>query len=352
MPFSPYFFADAKLKKEQQVYTNILLFLDPKTFLEAAKLTHFFCHERDPENHKARDLAKALDTIKRETSTIFASDDTCLSANVSRLSGGLTNASFKLKTNKGSYFLRIPGAGSEDHISREDENYNLKVVLSDLKINIQVYFFDAKGMYIGEFLDNARPLTGDLLTQKQTILDVAALFRILHKNPVLFRNNLDIISRLERLYLVLQSYKPKQTIMSMDKIQASLKRLEQQFQNDPDNLVACHNDPNLANFLYQGKTLKLLDWEYASNNKPLYDLANFSCSASLTQEQDACLLTAYCNQQPTQNQWEIFNNYKPMVYFWYYLWAEVQLANQSNEVPEEELQQIAEENGNKFAGPV
>lgn len=57
--------------------------------------------------------------------------------------------------------------------------------------------------------------------------------------------------------------------------------------------VYCHNDLLAANFLDDGESLWLLDWEYAGWNSALFDLANLASNNELTRDQEAWLLETY-----------------------------------------------------------
>jgi thiamine kinase-like enzyme len=57
--------------------------------------------------------------------------------------------------------------------------------------------------------------------------------------------------------------------------------------------VPCHNDLLNANFLVDGESLRIVDWEYAGMGDRFFDLANFSINHELDVEQSRSLLAAY-----------------------------------------------------------
>ena len=61
----------------------------------------------------------------------------------------------------------------------------------------------------------------------------------------------------------------------------------------PIRPVFCHNDLLAANFLDDGKSLWLVDWEYAGWNSALFDLANLASNNQLSPDQEAWLLETY-----------------------------------------------------------
>jgi thiamine kinase len=60
----------------------------------------------------------------------------------------------------------------------------------------------------------------------------------------------------------------------------------------PHNLCCCHNDLVVANIINTPVT-KFLDWEYACDNDPFFDLATIAAHHELTQAQCDTLLNAY-----------------------------------------------------------
>jgi aminoglycoside phosphotransferase (APT) family kinase protein len=67
---------------------------------------------------------------------------------------------------------------------------------------------------------------------------------------------------------------------------------------DPLSLVSSHNDPNPRNLLFDGVRLWLVDWELASRNDPLFDLAIATTEIADTPDLEAALLTAALGRPP------------------------------------------------------
>jgi thiamine kinase-like enzyme len=63
----------------------------------------------------------------------------------------------------------------------------------------------------------------------------------------------------------------------------------------------CHNDLLIGNFLDEGHTLRILDWEYAGMGDPYFDLANFSTNHELDESGDRMLLEAYFGEYREQD---------------------------------------------------
>jgi thiamine kinase-like enzyme len=55
----------------------------------------------------------------------------------------------------------------------------------------------------------------------------------------------------------------------------------------------CHNDLLASNFIDDGHTIRILDWEYAGMGDLFFDLGNFSVNQSLNEEYSKLLLLYY-----------------------------------------------------------
>ena len=86
----------------------------------------------------------------------------------------------------------------------------------------------------------------------------------------------------------------------------------------PHNLCCCHNDLVVANIINTPAT-NFLDWEYACDNDPFFDLATIAAHHKLTQEQCDTLLNAYFDgdgerwREQLARQSEV---YEALLYLW------------------------------------
>lgn len=67
---------------------------------------------------------------------------------------------------------------------------------------------------------------------------------------------------------------------------------------DPSSLTSSHNDPNPRNLLFDGARLWLVDWELASRNDHLFDLAIATTEIADTPDLEVALLSAALGQAP------------------------------------------------------
>src|SRR5256884_487052 len=57
--------------------------------------------------------------------------------------------------------------------------------------------------------------------------------------------------------------------------------------------VLCHNDLLNANFIDDGVSIRIVDWEYAGMGDRFFDFGNFAVNHQLTEDDEAVLLIAY-----------------------------------------------------------
>ena len=86
----------------------------------------------------------------------------------------------------------------------------------------------------------------------------------------------------------------------------------------PENLRCCHNDLVAANIISTPE-IRFLDWEYACDNEPLFDLATIVAHHDLSERQADYLLDAYSGGDG--DRWrERFNEqvrlYRALLWLW------------------------------------
>ena len=95
-----------------------------------------------------------------------------------------------------------------------------------------------------------------------------------------------------------------------------MRRVEQGPQ--PFNLCLCHNDLVVGNIINTPET-RFLDWEYACDNDPFFDLATVVAHHHLTEAQRDTLLDAYFDgngsrwREQLERQAEV---YEALLYLW------------------------------------
>lgn len=211
------------------------------------------------------------------------------------VAGGITNPNFKIFVDDKTFFLKIPGAGT-DFIDRNvchAANVNAAESGAGPKV---CYYFEDTGVEVFEWLDGYRQVTyGDVYDENifRKIAEASAAFHnregaTLPLVESVFDQTRDMIDRAKQ-----GRYLP----VWHDRMLWMLQICEEAFENYGIDKKVCHNDLYTNNMMYNEETgdLKIIDWEYASMNDPYYDLGTFSDSNYLTEEMDVVLTKIYHN---------------------------------------------------------
>ena len=93
-------------------------------------------------------------------------------------------------------------------------------------------------------------------------------------------------------------------------------------------LVPCHCDPLCENFLDTGERMFLIDYEYAGNNDPMWDLGDFSVEGGFGPA-GRRLLRAYFGGAPRPSDAARMVAYKAMCDLVWTLWGVIQHVNEN-----------------------
>ena len=148
------------------------------------------------------------------------------------------------------------------------------------------------GLLVTRFVEG-RTLTADDVRQPAPIARLAAMLRHLHQSwdtmtgEVLYFCPFQTVRTYARTAARLGADLPAE----IDDLLEDTRRLSHRIA--PFRPVPCHNDLLPANLIDDGRSLWLVDWEYAGIGHPLFDLANLAANAALDDDQELGLLTAY-----------------------------------------------------------
>lgn len=193
------------------------------------------------------------------------------------LVGGLMNQNWVVDVagEPRRYFIKVPGEGSEMFINRVVANEaarNAHVI----GVAPEVVFFDAKdGLEVHEFLEGYRACTNADFGEAGIQSDVLALYRRLHAGPKLgmTKTIFDMIEEHVDQGKQLGSLFPS----DMPWLMHRYGQAKSAFLAAGLDLVPCFNDPMPGNFMVAAepgavKPMKLIDYEFASNNERSYEL--------------------------------------------------------------------------------
>lgn len=205
-------------------------------------------------------------------------------ARLTPLHGGLHHDSYRVDSAGYEYVLRIANKdGVAGGGSRELEAYLQQQAASHGLAAPVLYVDTQRGLMLMEYLPGEE-VTASQLALPELLQELGCLLRHLHKLP-LCGVNFDPQAAAEEYLLDLgDDFSDRPFAKHCVDIITSTPR--------PRDRSCCHNDVVASN-LVRGKTLRLLDFEYACDNEPLFDLASVLCWHNLGSEERRLLLGAY-----------------------------------------------------------
>jgi thiamine kinase-like enzyme len=204
------------------------------------------------------------------------------------VTGGITNPNWKVLLEGKTYFVKIPGRGTENFIDRNSAHIaNLIAAKEGIGPKVHYYFNDT-GVEVFEWLEGYRTLNfGDVYNQAifRRIIEIIRKFQQ-HKEsrlPVI-QTPFEQTYRFMKLARDLNGFMPPE----IDRMEWHAHKIEEAVMATGIEFVPCHNDFWTANYLYNEKTsdMRLTDFEYAAMSDECWDFADIATANYFTEEMD------------------------------------------------------------------
>jgi thiamine kinase-like enzyme len=214
---------------------------------------------------------------------------------VLQLSGGLTNENYLVESAGRRYVMRIPGQSTDLlSIDRANEVYNTKAAAST-GIGPQVLEHVAGlDVLVLEFIPGAT-MSAHALQSREMAARMASSFRRLHASPQ-FLKDFDMF-RLVEYYLGMVEQHEVAIPDGYREWLPVVARIESAVTAGALPRVPCHNDLLCENFIDDGQTLRIVDYELSGNNDPCFDLGNTAQEAELDPDLRAALCNGYFGRE-------------------------------------------------------
>ena len=240
--------------------------------------------------------------------------------------GGLTNLNFLVHAAGERFVLRIPGEGTDQYINRTHEEIAARSAAA-VDVNVEVVFFDSTdGLMVTRFADAATTMTAASFRDLSAVTRAARAFRELHDRATPFANDFTLFPMIDG-YRRLLTDKGAALPDGYDDVQKAAETVRDALEAHPVKLVASHCDPLCENFLDTGARMYLIDYEYAGNNDPMWDLGDLSVEADFDARQDEVLLSAYFGDHPPPQHLGRMVAYKALCDLLWTLWGVLQHVN-------------------------
>ncbi|MBK8157502.1 MAG: phosphotransferase family protein [Rhodospirillaceae bacterium] len=242
--------------------------------------------------------------------------------------GGLTNRNYLLGTPKGKFVLRIPGEGTSEYISRRNEGHAARVT-SDIGVNAPLIFFDdTDGIQLAGFIDQAQTMNTERFKDLGSVRRAAQSLRKVHGSTRPFLNRFELFQMIDE-YLEILARKAAPLPDGYHDVKREAESVRRALATRPLPSVPCHCDPLAENFLDTGEMVYVIDWEYAGNNDPMWDLGDLSVEAGFGPDQEAALLEAYFDGRVPAGERGRVVLYKAMCDLLWTLWGIIQHVNEN-----------------------
>lgn len=231
-------------------------------------------------------------TIKKAASLAFNVKEEDVNV-LYRLKGGMSNYTYVIDIQGESYTFRIPGKNAEKFVDRQVEQENEKRILP-LGLNNETVYFDVVHGY-----RSARFLPGKILSENQPLdylAPVAEALKKIHQSNIRAVNDYAPYTRLATYegYCTDLGYVHPNHYHTL---KAELLKLKETY-GDLAN-VLCHGDAQPSNIVEVNGEIKILDWEFAGNNDPYYDIA---CYGNIHFEYALALLDEYLGRKASNEE--------------------------------------------------
>ncbi len=242
--------------------------------------------------------------------------------------GGLNNRNYRVTAAGKSYVLRVPGEGTEQYIDRKVDEQAGRIA-ADVGVNAPMVYYDSEtGVQLTQFIPDADTMTPERFRDLDLVRRAGVAFATVHNcGKLLMTDFCDEVVAEE--YLEILRGKDAWLPAGYTDVQKSARHVREALAARSLPLVPSNNDPVPENFINTKEKMYLLDWEFAGNNDPMWDVGDLSVEAHFGEEQDRALLEAYCGGAYPDHLFSRMILQKSMVFLLWTLWGALQVANKN-----------------------
>lgn len=177
---------------------------------------------------------------------------------------GLTNKNFLITTGHDVFVLRVPNSDCDRIVNRHHETLALEAI-RDCHIDVELIYYDeVSGYKVTRYLQDAK--TFDEYDNTDRIVRTAKLMKRFHGLHKRIGTAFEPAQRYRQYYRRIQT--PQYDLHPYEYLLSDIDS----FHNEP---LLCHNDWVAGNILFTETEAYLIDYEYAADNDPLFDVMSF-----------------------------------------------------------------------------
>ena len=227
-------------------------------------------------------------------------------ASVTELKGGLSNRTWRVDRDGRSAVLKVDEQPRGEPYNTRREEANVQSRAFEAGLATRVLYVD-ETVYMTEYVEGT-VWSPHCLDDDSNIEQLARALRRLHSLP--------LTGRVFDAASAAREYARRIDHGDEGKVRACLQRIESAPR--PPNLCLCHNDLVVENIINTPET-RFLDWEYACDNDPFFDLATVVAHHGLSSAQRDVLLDAYFDGNGARWQEQLDRQakvYECLLYLW------------------------------------
>jgi thiamine kinase-like enzyme len=209
---------------------------------------------------------------------------------VTPLVGGITNQNYRVDIGNETFVLRIGGKRTQLLGIDRGREHTCTALAAQLGVGAEVVYFLAE-----EDVLVTRFIVGEILSperaaQPATLQRIVNSMRRYHAGPP-FPGTFSPFETVRTYHTLALEYGVTFPD-TLPRVFALMTRIEQALA-PVQQIRPCHNDLLASNFIDDGQTIWILDWEYAGMGDLFFDLGNFAVNQSLNNELCELLVHTY-----------------------------------------------------------
>lgn len=214
-------------------------------------------------------------------------------AEIQRIGLGFTNYNWRVTWPDGTiHFVKSPGERTDGLVERQAAvDASRKVGNTGVAPRL-LHVDPLSGVEIYEFLEGFRGATLIDLYDQDILDGVISGYRSVHQSQAFLTTATgfqQIDAHLDHLALLGVAL-PEQ----MTKLQPELASARAAIEASGIDLAGCYNDAHITNYMIgPDKAVKIIDWEYASNNDPAWDIGSVAFESFMTPERERLMIELY-----------------------------------------------------------
>jgi len=205
------------------------------------------------------------------------------------LTGGITNRNYRVAVDHEVFVVRVPAeSGSLLGIDRRIEREASRLAAAAGVGPDVIAFVEPEGVLVTRFIEG-QPVRDHSVHDPVMLERIAQSLRRIHQAGSIASAFSPF--RVVEAYALTAMRHGGRLPAAHERAQAVAVTIERALSEQP--AVLCHNDLLNANFIDDGVSIRIVDWEYAGMGDRFFDFGNFAVNHQLTEDDEAALLMAY-----------------------------------------------------------